>query len=128
MMGSRLDFQLNPRGTVSWRHDFDRQWSASADGGVVLVNPVGTDKYNPNEPRRAGTFGIYGGQIAYADVWGRATLSARRNVSPNMFLAQNTVDDAAEPPARAPAALARRHQAQPQAGRARLRSASSTPS
>ena len=95
VMRSRLDQQLNPRGVVTWRHDLNRQWSTSADGGVVFVNPVGVDKYAPMVARRGGTFGIYGGQVAYSEVWGRMLLSARRNVSPNLYLAQNTVDDAA---------------------------------
>jgi hypothetical protein len=91
---SRLDHQLNPRATVAWRHDIDKKWSANGDGGVVFVNPVGVDKYNPGVKRRDGTFAIFGAQIAYLDRWGRALLSARRNVSPNQFLAQNTVEDA----------------------------------
>jgi len=95
IMRSRLDQQINPRGTVAWRHDLTKQWSTNVDGGVVFVNPVGTDKYSPSSPRRSGRFGIYGGQLAYSELWGRAVLSARRNVSPNLYLAQNTVDDAA---------------------------------
>jgi hypothetical protein len=92
---SRLDQQLNPRGRVTWRHDIDRTWSASADGGVVFVHPVGTNKYNPSEPRMAGTFSVFGAQLGYTEAWGRALLAARRDVSPNVFLAQNTVDDTA---------------------------------
>jgi hypothetical protein len=94
-LGSRLDHQINPRGVVTWRHDLDRRWSTNADGGVVFVNPVGTDKYNPDAPKRGGTFAVFGGQIAYVEPWGRAMLSARRNVEPNLFLAQNTVNDEA---------------------------------
>jgi hypothetical protein len=45
--------------------------------------------------KRGGTFGVFGGQMAYVEPWGRATLSARRNVEPNLFLAQNTVNDEA---------------------------------
>jgi hypothetical protein len=93
-IGSRLDHQLNPRATVAWRHDIDKKWSASGDGGIVFVNPVGVDKYNPDVMRRGGTFPIYGAQVGYLESWGRAVLSARRNVSPNQFLAQNTVEDA----------------------------------
>jgi hypothetical protein len=92
---SRQDRQINPRGTMSLRHDLDKQWSASADGGVVFVNPVGTDKFNPDAMRRRGTFGIAGAQVMYNELWGRALLSARRDVAPNLFLAQNTVDDTA---------------------------------
>jgi hypothetical protein len=95
LMGSRLDHQLNPRGVVTWRHDIDRRYSVSGDGGVVFVNPVGTDKYNPGAHRKSGTFAVYGAQLAYNELWGRASLTARRNVSPNLFLAQNTIDDSA---------------------------------
>lgn len=95
MLGNKLDHQLNPRGMVSWRHDIDRQWSVNADGGVVFVNPVGTDKYNPDAPRKSGTFAVFGAQLAYNELWGRAMLSARRNVAPNQFLAQDTVNDEA---------------------------------
>jgi hypothetical protein len=93
VLGSKLDHQLNPRSTVSWRHDIDRQWSVNGDGGVVFVKPVGTDKYNPDAPRKTGTFGVFGAQLAYNEPWGRAMLSGRRNVAPNLYLAQNTVDD-----------------------------------
>jgi len=93
LLGSRIDHQINPRATVLWRHDFDKSWSASADGGVVFVNPVGIDPYNLMEPRNGVTFGIFGGQVAYSEPWGRATLSARRDVAPNLYLAENTIDD-----------------------------------
>ena len=94
-LGSRLDHQINPRGVLTWRHDLDRRWSTNVDGGVVFVNPVGTDKYNPGLMKRGGTFAVFGGQVAYVQPWGRAMLSARRNVEPNLFLAQNTVNDEA---------------------------------
>jgi hypothetical protein len=92
-LGSRLDHQINPRGVVTWRHDIDKRWSTNVDGGVVFVNPIGTDKYNPGLMKRAGTFAVFGGQVSYVEPWGRATLSARRNVEPNLFLAQNTVNN-----------------------------------
>jgi hypothetical protein len=92
---SRLDHQINPRGVVTWRHDVDKRWSTNVDGGVVFVNPIGTDKYNPGLMKRAGTFVLLGGQVAYVEPWGRATLSARRDVAPNLFLAQNTVNNEA---------------------------------
>jgi hypothetical protein len=94
-LGSRLDHQINPRGVVTWRHDIDKRWSTNVDGGVVFVNPIGTDKYNPGVMKRAGTFVVFGGQISYVEPWGRALLSARRNVDPNLFLAQNTVNNEA---------------------------------
>jgi hypothetical protein len=95
VLGSKLDHQINPRATVQWRHDIDRQWSVNADGGLVFVNPVGVDKYNPDMVRHGGTFALFGAQAAYVQPWGRAVLSARRDVAPNLFLAQNTVNDSA---------------------------------
>lgn len=94
-MGSRLDQQVNPRAVATWRHDFNREWSLNADGGGVYVNPVGTDPYNPTQTRRAAPFPIFGGVLAYTEQWGRATFSARRAVTPNLFIAQNTVADTA---------------------------------
>ncbi|HSN29973.1 MAG TPA: hypothetical protein VLT45_26985 [Kofleriaceae bacterium] len=94
-MGSRLDQQVNPRVVATWRHDFNREWSLNADGGGVYVNPVGTDPYNPTDKRRAEPFPVFGALLAYTEQWGRATFSARRSVTPNLFIAQNTVDDAA---------------------------------
>ncbi len=92
---SRQDRQVNPRGTLSWRHDVDKHWSTSADGGVVFVNPVGTDRFNPEAERHSGRFAVAGAQVMYNKLWGRALLAARRDVAPNLFLAQNTIDDTA---------------------------------
>ena len=94
-VGNREDQQIDPRATASWRHDFNRQWAASADGGVVYVQPIGSNKYNPLAPQLGGTYGVAGAQLSYTELWGRATLSARRDVSPNLYLAQNTLNDAA---------------------------------
>jgi len=94
-MGSRLDRQLNPRGRAQWRHDIDRRLSFGVDGGLVLVFPFGEDPYNPGEERRSGIFPIMGAQFALTEVWGRATMMIRRDVTPSMFLAQNTVNDSA---------------------------------
>lgn len=95
MPGARLDQQLNPRASVVYRHDFNREWSSNVDGGVVYVNPVGTDTYNPTDVRHATLYPVVGGLLAYTDVWGRATFAARRAVTPNLYLAQNTVSDSA---------------------------------
>lgn len=94
-MGSRLDQQVNPRAIATWRHDFNREWSLNADGGGVYVHPVGTDPYRPMETRRSAPFPIFGGTIAYTEQWGRATFTARRAVTPNLFIAQNTMADTA---------------------------------
>jgi hypothetical protein len=95
LLPSRLDQQINPRASAVWRHDLSKLWSLDLNGGLVYVNPVGTDPYSMGAPpdRRAQPFPIFGGVLAYTDVWGRATLSANRSVTPDLFLAQNTVDD-----------------------------------
>jgi hypothetical protein len=92
--GSRLDQQLNPTATGSWRHDYTKHWSTSLSAGLVYVNPYGTDPHNPMAmDRRAAAYPVYGGTLAYTDVWGGATLTAARGVSPNLYIAQNTVSD-----------------------------------
>jgi hypothetical protein len=94
-VASREDHQLNPRAVVSWRHDFNRQWSSSLDAGGVYVQPFGEDKYQPLIKKHASTYAIAGAQLSWTQLWGRASLIARRDVSPNLFLAQNTVDESA---------------------------------
>jgi hypothetical protein len=89
--GSRLDHQVNPHGVVSLRHDLSRYWSASISGGVQLVEPYGTDPYNPGTTRTSGLFPIVGGSVNYSDIWGRLTISGGRSVSPNLYIAQNTL-------------------------------------
>jgi hypothetical protein len=44
-------------------------------------------------PTKTGSFTVYGAQIGYTELWGHASLSGSRSVAPNLFLAQNTVDD-----------------------------------
>ncbi len=93
---SRLDQQVNPRVRAAWRRDIDRKLSASVDGGLVYVIPFGTDPYNPDDPPRSrGIFPVVGAQMAFTDVFGVSTLSLRRDVSPNLLIAQNTVSDVA---------------------------------
>ncbi|MGE0400397.1 MAG: hypothetical protein AB7T06_27020 [Kofleriaceae bacterium] len=95
-MGSRLDRQYNPRVRAAWTYDIDRRFSALLDGGLVYVIPYGTDPYNPDDRTRTpGFFPIVGGQVALVDVWGVATLGLRRDVTPNLLVAQNTVNDIA---------------------------------
>ncbi len=93
---SRLDQQLNPRVRAAYRRDFDRKLSGNLDGGLVYVIPFGKDPYNPDDPeRRRGIFPVMGAQLAYTDVFGVSTLSLRRDVAPNLLIAQNTVSDIA---------------------------------
>jgi len=91
--GPRLDRQFNPRARAQWRHDFGRRYSGTVDAGVVFVRPFGTDPDNPTQEQKNGVFPIVGGALAYSEVWGRAQLSVRRDISPNLFVAQNTVND-----------------------------------
>lgn len=93
--GGRDDHQINPRGRATWRHDYSRKISSSLDAGLVVVVPYGTDKYHPDEERTLGTFPLLGAQVAYTDVWGVSTASVRRDVTPNLFVAANTVNDTA---------------------------------
>lgn len=99
-LGSRRDSQVNPRGVLIWQYDINKKWSSNADIGLVHVNPVKQllgrdlrDPYNPERVYNSGRFPVFGGVLAYSDVWGRATLNARRNVTPNLFIARNTVSD-----------------------------------
>jgi hypothetical protein len=94
-MGPRLDRQVNPRGRVQWRRDWTRTLSSAVDAGVAVVVPYGVDPYNPDVERHTGVFPIFGAQGAYTDVWGIATLSLRRDVTPNLFVAANTVNETA---------------------------------
>jgi hypothetical protein len=88
-MGNRLDKQVNPRGVVVWQHDFTKELSTSVDAGAVYVNPI----FNLTGDTTAKVFPIFGVTGAYTDVWGRAQVSARRQVAPNLFIAQNTTTD-----------------------------------
>ncbi len=93
---NRLDRELNPRATALWRHDISKKWSSNLDGGVVYVNPVEADPYlSAPADQGAHPYPIVGGALAYTDVWGRASLDVRRNVSANLLIAQNTVSDRA---------------------------------
>jgi hypothetical protein len=93
-MPSRLNRQVNPHGSARWRHDFNRNWSGGIDGGLVYVHPVGTDPFNPTDTsRKPALFPTGNLQVAYVDTWGRATGSIFRNIAPNLFIAQNTVNE-----------------------------------
>jgi hypothetical protein len=89
MPGSLHQKQANPRGTAVWRHDYDKHWSSSLDGGAIYVHPL------QGANRKSEPFPIFGAMVAFTDVWGRATLSVRRVVTPDLFIALNTVSDSA---------------------------------
>jgi hypothetical protein len=93
MPGSTLQRQINPRGSLVWRHDIDKRWSTNFDGGVVYVNPIASDPYNPTVQLRSALFPVFGGLLAYSEAWGRATIMARRQVTPDLFVALDTVTD-----------------------------------
>lgn len=92
--GSRLDRQTNPRARARYRYDWSRKLALGADVGVVNVRPYGSDPYNPDDVERdSGLFPIAGLNASYIDEWGVANASIRRDVTPNLFIAQNTVND-----------------------------------
>jgi hypothetical protein len=94
--GSHLQNQLNPRADITWLHDFSRRWSAGLLAGIVYVNQVGVDPYAPQLPISGATAYPVGSLlVAYTDVWGHASLSAGRAVTPNLFIAENTLTDSA---------------------------------
>lgn len=93
---SRLDRQLNPRVRGVFRRDYDQKFSGSVDGGLVYVIPYGTDPYNPQDTdRERGLYPVAGLQLTYTDAWGIGTASLRRDVAPNLYLGQNSVNEAA---------------------------------
>ncbi|HEY4057193.1 MAG TPA: hypothetical protein VGM39_11325 [Kofleriaceae bacterium] len=96
-MGSRLDRQYNPRVRAAYTRDLDRRYSLNLDAGAVYVIPYGTDPYNPMDKNRSnGLFPIVGAQLSLVDVWGVGIASVRRDVTPNLLVAQNTVSDVAQ--------------------------------
>ncbi|MBA3461345.1 MAG: hypothetical protein H0T46_15385 [Deltaproteobacteria bacterium] len=94
-MGGRDDEQVNLRGRIQWRRDFTRKLSGSADAGAVLVMPYGTDMYHPFVEKNNRVFPLLGVSGHYTDVWGIATAFIRRDVTPNLFVGANTVNDTA---------------------------------
>jgi len=92
-MGSRTEKQLNPRLVGVWQHDFTKEWSTQLDAGVVYVHPTYRLVRGAPAALDDAPFPIFGLTAAYTDVWGRAQLVARRQVLPNLFIAQNTITD-----------------------------------
>jgi hypothetical protein len=94
--GNRQDQQLNPRATLSWRHDYNRYWSSSATIGVATLNPVGHDPFNLMDTHRpASLYTIGQAALNYTELWGRASLLVARNVSPDLLLAESTLTTSA---------------------------------
>ena len=95
---SRLDRQRNPRVRLALGRDIDKRLSAGLDAGFVYVIPYGTDPYNPDDTsaRGRGLYPLFGGNLSYTDGWGVGTMSLRRDVSPNLLLGVNTINEAAQ--------------------------------
>ena len=71
-----------------WRHDLSAQWNVSADGGMAALIPL-------NDGGTESVFPVAGVSLSYFPVWGAASLSLRHGVAPNLFIAENTVNDTA---------------------------------
>jgi hypothetical protein len=92
---SRLDHQLNPRLRARYRYDVNRRLSLGFDAGLVDVRPYGTDPYNPGRTDlKSGLFPVAGLNAGWIDGWGVVSASLRRDMMPNLFIAQNTINDA----------------------------------
>ena len=73
---------------VRWRHDVNAQWNVSADGGGAALIPL-------DAGGKESVFPVAGVQLNYFPLWGVASLSLRHGVAPNLFIAENTVNDTA---------------------------------
>lgn len=96
--GNHLEHQLNPRATLTWIHDLNREWSFNLQAGVEYVNPIGTDPYatagaEADQPSKL--YPIGSAVVAYSDSWGRASLRVGRSVAPDLYIAQNSITDSA---------------------------------
>lgn len=80
--------QVNTSGVLSWRRDFGPRWSSLIDGGMTAIVPLDEGDQLVLQP-------TVGGQVSYAPNWGTAGLQLRRSVAPNLYLAQNTINDSA---------------------------------
>jgi hypothetical protein len=77
---------VNARGTLMYRRDVSRFWTAIGEGGAVAVLPAGGNG-------KAQVVPVGGASLAYFPAWGTATLSVRRDVTPNLLIARNTLTD-----------------------------------
>lgn len=88
-VGNFSDNQTNLRLSGMYRHDLDREWTTALEAGGVAVIPS-------NSNSKTALVAIGAAQLAYYPAWGTAGLSVRRDVAPNLLLAQNTVTDSAQ--------------------------------
>jgi hypothetical protein len=82
------DRLLNARGTIMGRRDLTKGWTGVVDVGAVGVIPT-------NGVGKTVVLPVGGGSLAYYPAWGSASLSVRRDVNPNLLIAQNTLSDSA---------------------------------
>lgn len=90
----QLEYAFVPQATLTWRHDINQTWSGGITGGAGYVIPVGDDPYQIVEPKKVPTFTpLASGQLSYTDTWGFANLGLGRSLTPNLLIAQNTIND-----------------------------------
>jgi hypothetical protein len=80
--------QVNSSAVISWRRDFGPRWSSLIDAGVTALVPLDEGDEMVIQP-------TVGAGVSYAPNWGSAGLQIRRSVTPNLYLAQNTINDSA---------------------------------
>ena len=80
------DREFDPHVYLIGRHDFNRNWTANVTAGAVEVIPTDAD-------RPMQTFPVASVVVGYSDFWGFAAATVARAVTPNMFVADNTVTD-----------------------------------
>ena len=80
--------QITSRARLQWRHDLAPSWSSLLEAGGVAVKATTGGGSPITEP-------VGGATLTYTPLWGQAAVSVRRDVAPNLFIAQNTVTDSA---------------------------------
>lgn len=98
----RRDALIVPRGTLAWRREVGRRWSANLDAGILVVRPMSASpERSVDAPvqveaamaARSAVLPTFGAELAYREPWGRVTLDAHRAVAPNLLIARNTRTD-----------------------------------
>jgi hypothetical protein len=79
---------VNARTSLMGRRDLSREITGVLEGGAVDVIP--TNGFGPST-----LFWVGSVQAAYFPAWGTATIGARRDVTPNLLIAQNTLAESA---------------------------------
>lgn len=82
------DEMINARGSLMYRKDVSRYWTAIVDAGAVGVIPAGGMGKTQVLP-------VGGASLAYYPAWGTASIGVRRDVAPNLLIAENTLSDSA---------------------------------